>query len=148
VPIKTFLIPHLFFLLTLLDPLDRMQFLFVHHVAHTDDHLGCPASHPFLCHRPACARYTQLRKDVMRTSKLQYRNNLLNLVLFQPTVAMNVLRNDLRYVLLQSHTAPRFYEQCVKEVAVLFTVTGALLYLSPWKFFILFYLPHFVAQYG
>lgn len=84
----------------------------------------------------------------MRTSKLQYSNNALNFLLFQPTVAMAVLKNDLRYILLQSHTSPRFYEQCVKEVFVLFFVTAFLLVLNPWKFLVLFYLPHFVAQYG
>jgi hypothetical protein len=38
-------------------------------------------------------KFTQLRKDEMRTSKMQYKWHLLNGLLFQPTVARGVMIN-------------------------------------------------------
>jgi hypothetical protein len=46
-------------------------------------------------------RYTQTKMDPMRTSKLRYKWNLLNAIMFQPTVAFDVLKMDLRYLSLK-----------------------------------------------
>ena len=46
-------------------------------------------------------RYTQTRMDPMRTSKLRYQWNFLNGLLFQPTVAFDVFKMDMRYLSLK-----------------------------------------------
>ena len=46
-------------------------------------------------------RYTQTVKDPMRTSKLRYKWNFLNGLMFQPTVAWDVFKMDMRYLSLK-----------------------------------------------
>ena len=38
----------------------------------------------------------------MRTTKLRYKSNLMNGIMFQPTVAWDVFKMDIRYLSLKS----------------------------------------------
>eukprot|EP00123_Amoebidium_parasiticum_P007799 comp18372_c0_seq1/m.19530 comp18372_c0_seq1/g.19530 ORF comp18372_c0_seq1/g.19530 comp18372_c0_seq1/m.19530 type:complete len:392 (-) comp18372_c0_seq1:15-1190(-) len=93
-------------------------------------------------------KHTQLRKDHMRTSKLRYRWHLLNLILYQPSVAMSVLKGDLEYALLQRDLGRQFFSNLMSEFGFLFGVTAALLILSVKKFTLYFQIPHLFAQWA
>lgn len=59
---------------------------------------GHPVSSFVPGHNLSHHRHTQTRRDAMRTTRVDYRWNALNLLLFMPTVAPRVMANDLRYL--------------------------------------------------
>jgi len=84
----------------------------------------------------------------MRTSKVQYQWHWLNLLLFQPTVALDVLKMDLRYIFLQKIIKTDFFIHVCYEWAVLCFSQTLLLRLDWLKFLIYIYLPHLFAQWA
>jgi len=109
---------------------------------------GHPVSTYVPGHNLSHHKYTQLRKDGMRTTKLQFRWNLLNGLLFQPIVARDVLYNDLRYTLLQFRLGRPFFKQAYREFIILMVIQVCLAVLNWQKFLIYIYIPHFFAQWA
>jgi len=109
---------------------------------------GHPVSTYVPGHNLSHHRYTQLRKDAMRTSKLQFRWHFLNGLLFQPIVARDVLYNDIRYTLLQYRLGRPFFKQAYREFIVLIVLQVVLAVLNWRKFLIYIYFPHFFAQWA
>ena len=107
---------------------------------------GHPVSTFVPGHNISHHKFTQTAKDAMRTTKLRYTRNWLNLVMFQPTVALDVFRMDVRYGLLMRHLGDPYFQTCMREWALLLSSQVALLLLHPAKFFWLVYLPHLFAQ--
>ena len=93
-------------------------------------------------------RHTQTSMDPMRTSKLSFKWNLLNGLLFQPTVAADVFKMDVRYLALKKHTGAPYFQRCVNEWLVLGVTQTLLLFLNPYKFFVFLYIPHIFAQWA
>jgi fatty acid desaturase len=92
--------------------------------------------------------HTQSRRDVMRTTKMRFRWNLLNLVLAPAVLARDITRADLSYARAMRTERPRWFRQWVAEWAVFACVQGVLLVLD-WRGFLLFQLlPHAVAGAG
>ena len=109
---------------------------------------GHPVSTFVPGHNLSHHRHTQTRKDPMRTSKLRYRWNLLNGLLFQPTVACDVLRMDLRYLSLKRMQGDVFFARACREWLVLGAGQAVLLALN-WRCFLLYvWLPHLFAQWA
>lgn len=110
--------------------------------------LSLSYGHPVLSfvpgHNKSHHLYTQSRKDFMRTSKLRYKWNLLNFILFQPTVAPKILSNDIMYIMSQKETS--FYYNAIDQFKIIIFTNLFLLYLNPCKFLLLFYIPHLFAQ--
>ncbi|KAF4674072.1 hypothetical protein FOL47_009751 [Perkinsus chesapeaki] len=109
---------------------------------------GHPVSTFVPGHNLSHHRFTQLRKDPMRTSKLRYSWNLLNGLLFQPTVAWDVLKADIRYILVQRDNGRQYYVNAVREASTVICVSLALAILDWRRFLIYFYIPHFFAQWA
>jgi len=109
---------------------------------------GHPVSTYVPGHNLSHHRYTQLRKDAMRTSKLQFRWHMLNGLFFQPIVARDVLYNDIRYTLLQYRLGRPFFKQAFREFIVLILIQVVLVAINWKKFLIYVYLPHFFAQWA
>ena len=93
-------------------------------------------------------KHTESSRDVMRTSKLQYEWHWLNLLLFQPTVAWDVFKVDVRYLSLQRTMNTGYFWRTGLEWCLLLTTHGALLYMHWRKFFLYVYLPHLFAQWA
>ena len=93
-------------------------------------------------------RHTETRKDPMRTSKVQYKWHLLNLLLFQPTVALDVFRMDLSYTLLQRAMKTPFFAHVCMEWGVLILSQLFLSFLDWRRFMLYIYAPHLFAQWG
>ncbi len=110
--------------------------------------LSLSYGHPVLSFVPGHNKshhvYTQTKKDFMRTTKLRYKWNLLNFLLFQPTVAPKILINDIKYIMLQKGTS--FYYNAMNQFRIIIFTNLFLLYLNPYKFLLLFYIPHLFAQ--
>jgi fatty acid desaturase len=109
---------------------------------------GHPVSSYVPGHNLSHHKNTQLRKDIMRTSKMRWRWHLLNGLLFQPSVAGAVLKSDLRYISLQRALGRSFYLNVLREFAWVGVSFVALLVLDPRKFFAFWWLPHFFAQWA
>eukprot|EP01129_Flabellula_baltica_P015281 TRINITY_DN764_c0_g2_i1.p2 TRINITY_DN764_c0_g2~~TRINITY_DN764_c0_g2_i1.p2 ORF type:complete len:391 (+),score=68.24 TRINITY_DN764_c0_g2_i1:54-1175(+) len=109
---------------------------------------GHPVSSYVPGHNLSHHMHTQKLKDHMRTSKVQYKWNFMNLLMFQPTVAMAMLKGDFRYLFLQKKRGKSVFYQAVREYIVVFGVTLILLYAAPVKTILLWYIPHLFAQWA
>ena len=92
--------------------------------------------------------FTQLRRDMMRTSKIRYRWNFLNGLLFMPTVAKDVMWSDIKYIIVQSKTRAwsNIVLQSISQVAVLVVPAVWLLWKDPLRFLVFVHIPHLFAQ--
>lgn len=109
---------------------------------------GHPVSTYVPGHNLSHHRFTQLKKDIMRTQKLQYKWNFLNLVMFQPKVSIDVLKSDMKFIRMQQLAGRPFVHQAMREFAFLFIVMATLAYMDIRKFFFYFHFPHLFGQWG
>lgn len=109
---------------------------------------GHPVSAFVPGHNLSHHRYTQSRRDVMRTSKARFRYNLLNLFLFMPKLGGDLMAADMRYAVAMRKRNPVWFQQFCIEWAVFLSVSVALL-ATDWKKFIFYILiPHQYAAWG
>lgn len=92
--------------------------------------------------------HVQTARDVMRTTKLRYRWNLLNQLLFLPHVAGAISRADTAYAMMMRKKKPSWFRQWAAEWIVLIVGTVAF-FLVDWEL-ALFYLviPRVFAAWG
>ncbi len=92
--------------------------------------------------------HPQSRRDVMRTTKLRYDWNLLNQLLFMPTVATAIGRSDFDYARAMYKERPRWFRQWLLEWGIFIGVQIPLLYLDPMAFLLFVFIPHNFAAWG
>jgi fatty acid desaturase len=109
---------------------------------------GHPVSAYVPGHNLSHHAFTQGPRDVMRTTKLRYRWNVLNLLLFLPTVSGAIMRNDAKFCRAMMADRPRWFRQLLLELAVFVAVSVSLLVLDWRKFLVWFYIPHVMAAVG
>lgn len=99
-------------------------------------------------HNRSHHRYTQTIYDVMRTSKMRYKWNFLNLLLFQPTVAFSVFKMDVKFMISQRYSKNGYFEKCILQwIFVIFS--QLFLFQLNWRKFLLFvYFPHLFGQWA
>ena len=109
---------------------------------------GHPVSMFVPGHNLSHHRFVQTPRDGMRTDKLRWKNNLLNVLLFTTTVTPAVLRENIRYAKTMRTRRPRWFRQLAIEGVSMLAVFVALLLLD-WRAFLLFVMiPHQFAQWG
>ena len=92
--------------------------------------------------------HTQTAKDVMRTSKVRFRWNLLNGLLFFLRVAPDIHRANVGFARAMKTQRPRWHEQYRLETWVVLGVSAALAVLH-WQAFLLFFVaPHAFGGWG
>ena len=107
---------------------------------------GFPISDYIPGHNLSHHRFLQAREDVMRTSKVRFRWNLLNLLAFPFAVSPSILKGNRRYGKLKGSAAWR--RQLHLEMVVVWGVKVALFALD-WRKALCFVLvPHLVANLG
>ena len=109
---------------------------------------GFPISEYIPGHNLSHHRYTQMREDVMRTSKVRFRWNLLNLLFFFPAVTPAILRGNARFKQLRGAKATAWHRQFVLEAVVVWGVKVGLLLLDWRKALVWMVVPHLVANWG
>ncbi len=114
--------------------------------------LTCTYGHPVSSfvpgHNLSHHRYTQSRRDVMRTSKVRFRWHLLNLLLFMARMAPDIMRADTRYAAAMRTRKPAWFRQMLLELGALYAMLGGLLFLD-WRCFLLYvFVPHRYAGFG
>ncbi len=109
---------------------------------------GFPISEYVPGHNLSHHRYTERREDVMRTSKVRFRWNLLNLLFFFPAVSPAILRGNARFKQLRGSKISAWHHQYLFEAVVVWGVKGALLLLDWRKALVFLVVPHLVANFG
>jgi len=108
--------------------------------------------HPVLTlvpgHNLSHHRHTESSRDPMRTSKMQYKWHFLNLLLFQPTVAWDVFRMDMRYMSMQRIMNTSYFWDTSLQWGTLLFSQIVLFCMHPPKFLLYVYLPHLFAQWA
>lgn len=109
---------------------------------------GHPSSSYVPGHNLGHHKATDTPKDAMRTSKARFRLNVLNILLFILIVAKSVASADSAYAKAMRKRHPVWFRQLVIEMSTLISVSAVLLYLD-WKLaLLLWFFPHFYAQWG
>lgn len=110
---------------------------------------GFPISEYIPGHNLSHHRFTQRGGDVMRTEKAPFlRLNALNLLFFFPRVALDVVRQNARYLATARRSRPRWYRQVLLEAACCWGVKVVLLALDWRRAVLLVVLPHLFAVYA
>ncbi|MSQ04340.1 MAG: fatty acid desaturase [Myxococcales bacterium] len=109
---------------------------------------GHPVSAYVPGHNLSHHRYIQTRKDVMRTTKLRYRWNLLNQLLFLPGVAPAIIKADMDFARAMYKQRPRWFQQFCIEWAVFIAMNAVMLGLDWQRFLLFIFLPHNYAAWG
>lgn len=93
--------------------------------------------------------HLQGAKDTMRTSKLRFRWNLLNQVLFMFVVGGALVKHTYRYVWAIRVRRPRWFRQFVSEMVLLVSVYAGLVVAFGFLPFLLYaFIPHGYASWG
>lgn len=109
---------------------------------------GHPVSMFVPGHNLSHHKYTQQRKDRMRTDKLRYRWNFLNQLLFSFTVSPIIFGDNARFARIMKQKKPQWFRQFLFE-AVLYVTFLVVLFALDWKKFLVFVmLPHQYAAWG
>jgi fatty acid desaturase len=109
---------------------------------------GFPVSEYIPGHNLSHHRYVQARRDVMRTSKVAHKWNLLNVLTFFFAVAFDVGRANGRYVEFAKGRRADWYRERQVQMLVTWGVKVVLL-LVDWKKALLFVgVPHLAAVWG
>lgn len=92
-------------------------------------------------------KYTQQRKDVMRTTKVRYSWHLLNGLVFFWKIGVDMIANDAGYFALQRKMNRPIVRQLELEQYILWAITASLV-LWDWKrWIVLCFLPHMWAKF-
>ncbi len=109
---------------------------------------GFPISDYVPGHNLSHHRYTQSRRDVMRTTKVRFRWQLLNLVTFFFVVNASILRANAAYARFARTRNPTWTGQRLLEICVGWGTTLALAVVNLRWCLLTVLLPHLVAVYG
>lgn len=109
---------------------------------------GHPTSTFIPGHNISHHAFMQQQRDHMRTSKVQFKWNLLNLLLFMPIVAGDVLWGDVRYALVQYRRKTHFHRRLSIEFGALAAVSIWLAYTDIKRFLLFVQIPHYFAQWA
>lgn len=93
-------------------------------------------------------RYTETRRDVMRTCKARFRWQPLNLLLFTASISRDILRAEFTYARAMLSRRPKWTRQLLFETA---TFLGAMVALGVWdwkKLLLFVVIPHQYAAWG
>ena len=109
---------------------------------------GFPISEYLPGHNLSHHKFTQLREDVMRTTKVNFRSNLLNILAFFFYVAPAVTEGNYRYKQLMKSRNPKWNRQLTYEIVAVWGVKAVLLFIN-WKLALLYtFIPHLYAVWG
>jgi len=109
---------------------------------------GFPISDYVPGHNLSHHRFTQRDEDMMRTTKVNFRWNLLNLLFFMPAVSPAILRGNSEFKAVMGARARAWKRQLVLEAVVVWGVKLICLAID-WKKALLYvFVPHIFANWG
>ena len=109
---------------------------------------GFPVSEYVPGHNLSHHKFTQERKDVMRTSKVQYGWNLFSFLMFFPAVGVSVTRANYKYTAVMKAKLPKWHRQLLLEMAICWGAKAILFAIDWKKALFLVLVPHLWAVWG
>jgi len=109
---------------------------------------GHPTSTYVPGHNLSHHQNTQTPKDMMRTSKVQYRWHLINGIMFFPTVIASVIGVEDTYFKVQRKKQQPIYKQVQLEKFVTFTIAAVLIILDLRRWVVCALIPHTFSSFG
>jgi beta-carotene hydroxylase len=93
-------------------------------------------------------KYTQGEKDVMRTTKMRFKWNLLNQLFFFHRMVFDITRDEKAFAQSMRKVKPAWFRQYILELLFFFASQAVLAYIN-WKAFLLMvFLPHHYGVWG
>eukprot|EP00760_Papus_ankaliazontas_P027637 PhM_4_TR340/c0_g1_i1/m.9058 len=121
----------------------RLNSLF--HIAVTNTY-GWPVTAMIPGHNLSHHKYTSGPKDAMRARRMNYKNNLVNYLMFPIATVRSVAGSDFEYMMDQRKKGTEIWDQYLLEVVTFFPVQIALLYCCPTKYFWTVFIPQLYAK--
>lgn len=109
---------------------------------------GFPVSEFIPGHNMSHHRYLQTPRDLMRTSKLRYRWNLLNVVLFFAHIGAGVTIGNAQYIKEMGTTKKKWLQQLRTELVITWAFKITILLIDWKRGIFLFLIPAFYAVWG
>lgn len=109
---------------------------------------GFPVSEYVPGHNLSHHKYMQQREDVMRTTQMKFRWNLLNFLFFFLSVGPKVTAGNYRYKKAMKGLIPMWHQQLMIEIVAVWGVKAALLLLDWRKALLYVFVPHLFAVWG
>jgi fatty acid desaturase len=109
---------------------------------------GHPVSTFVPGHNLSHHKFVQTPRDVMRTTKVRFKWNLLNILLFFFTIAPAILKGEQAFIKTMRKSNPAWSRQLLIEAGFLIGISAALLVLDWQLFLIYWFFPHFMAGWG
>ena len=109
---------------------------------------GHPVSAYVPGHNLSHHRYMQTPRDIMRTSKLRFRWNLLNQLAFSTVVGPAIFKANIDYARAMRTQRPGWYRQFILEAIIYVSFLVGLLVLDWQKFLLFVLIPHQYAAFG
>jgi fatty acid desaturase len=122
---------------------DWMNSLWQVALTHTYGH---PVSTLIPGHNLSHHKFTQGAKDVMRTDRMRYRYNLLNLILFVPSIVVAINLGDKGYFDDQKKKQSKISQQARFEAWCFYPVQALLVFLDWKKFLQVVFLPQLFGK--
>jgi fatty acid desaturase len=109
---------------------------------------GFPISDYIPGHNLSHHRFMQLQEDVMRTTKVNFRWNLLNLLFFFPAVTPGILRGNALYKQVMGEKARAWKRQLLLEMVVVWSIKAVVVIVDWRKALLYVIIPHLFANFG
>lgn len=109
---------------------------------------GHPVSAFVPGHNLSHHRFTQTQRDLMRTSKVNYRWNWLNQLLFAWSVGPAIFMANARFATHMRNNKPKWFRQLMLETAVYILMVVASILIDWQKAILLVMIPHQYAAWG
>jgi fatty acid desaturase len=109
---------------------------------------GFPISDYVPGHNLSHHRFTQQREDVMRTTRVNFSWNLLNLLFFMPAVTPGILRGNAMFKEVMGPRAAPWKRQLLIEGIIVWSVKIGCLILDWQKTLLYVFIPHIFANWG
>ena len=108
---------------------------------------GSPCSLYVPGHNESHHKFLETETDMMRTTRMKYRSEFFNLILFVPTVLPDIIRNERRFMTEKLVKKSPLYFQYVLEFVIYHTFLFILFYMNWRKALIVYMIPTFVGKF-
>ena len=108
---------------------------------------GAPSSLYVPGHNETHHRHLETKKDIMRTTQMTYKHECLNILLFFPTIFLNILKNDFIYMNEKRKLKKRIYYVYFIENTILHLLLLFLFSTSLSKMLFRYFIPTLIGKY-
>jgi len=108
---------------------------------------GSPVTLYIPGHNESHHKHLESEKDMMRTSRMTYKHESLNLLLFLPTVLCDIIENEQNYMKEKKKISSPIYVQYLRESVIYHFFLMGLFFINWKKALIVYFIPTLVGKY-